>query len=99
MTAAAHLTQRNFVLLVLFLVMSMTTGCAPRPETNVVGYWIERQLGGPVFADPAQETASLSGQVLSAGEPVVRISVVVAERTGVPHAGVTDAGGRYRIEG
>ena len=46
-----------------------------------------------------QPAGSLTGRVLAGGQPVAGATVVVAERTGAPHAGQTDAAGRYRIAG
>lgn len=80
-------------------ILWMLGGCAPSSEGNVLGYLLERELGGPVTAAPDVSPATLTGQVLFDGVPQSGISVVVAERTGVPHAALTDAEGRYRIEG
>ncbi|MBX3000590.1 MAG: carboxypeptidase regulatory-like domain-containing protein [Caldilineaceae bacterium] len=86
-------------LIALTIVLWMLAGCAPSAETNVLGYLLERQLGGPVIAAPAAPPATLTGQVLYEGVPQPGIAVVVAERTGVPYATLTNAEGRYRIEG
>lgn len=65
---------------------------------HVLGYMIERQLGGPVEPEPSSPTGSLSGQVLYAGEPVAGAAVLVAARTGAPYAARTDRAGHYRID-
>ncbi len=82
----------------LFLLF-FAGGCAPSDETNVIGYLLERQMGGPFDQGVGEEPATLTGQVAYLGEPVAGVSVVVARRTGVPYSAVTDAQGRYRIEG
>jgi acetyl esterase/lipase len=90
---------RLSILVFLGSVLWMMAGCAPSAEANVMGYLLERQLGGPVSVAPIAPPATLTGQVIFAGTPQPGISVVVAERTGIPHAALTGADGRYRIEG
>jgi acetyl esterase/lipase len=75
------------------------TGCRPAPEANALGYLVGSRWGAfdsPLAPQPA---SSLAGRVLAGGQPVAGATVVVAERTGAPHAARTDAAGRYRIDG
>jgi len=73
--------------------------CAPTAEGNVVGYLVEQQLGGGMRAPTAGAAGSIQGDVWMEGRPAAGVSVLVAERTGRPHATTTDAQGRYRIDG
>ncbi len=80
------------------LCACLLAACAPTPQGNVIGYLVEQRLGGPVTVT-AGETATLTGQVWAEGRPLAGAWVLVAERTGTPHAAQSDAQGRYRIEG
>lgn len=86
-------------LLLSTLLAGLLAGCAPTPEANVLGYLLARQLGtlapGRVTAPPG----SVTGIVHHAGTPLAGATVVIAERNGTPHTGVSDAQGRYRIDG
>jgi hypothetical protein len=77
--------------------------CAPTPESNVFGYIVAQRLGtlphptGALEASPGR-TGALAGLVHDeAGRPIGGAAVVVAERTGRPHAASTDNQGRYYI--
>lgn len=84
------------ICLSLFIFLS---GCAPSDEANVVGYLLERQMGGPFVHGQGEDTATLTGIVRYQGAPQPGVSVVVAERTGTPYSAVSGEDGRYRIEG
>jgi hypothetical protein len=87
-------------LLVMLLATLALSACArPAAEVNVLLYLVERHFGGPLAAGPDHPRGALAGQVLYAGEPAAGVTVLVAERTGAPYAGLTGADGRYRIEG
>jgi len=88
------LLHRLWFLSVAFLLAA----CAPTAEGNVLGYLVEQQLGGTRSA-PAQSWGSIQGEVWMEGQPAAGVSVLVAERTGRPHATTTDRRGRYRIDG
>jgi acetyl esterase/lipase len=64
----------------------------------VIGYLIAERTGSLAAAPLAQPTGVLVGRVLADGQPVVGATVIVAERTGRPHAARTDPQGRYEIE-
>lgn len=90
-------------IILLALIALMLAACAPTPEGNVIGYYIARRLGAfsPQAQPPADAaTGALTGRVINpAGEPIEGATVVVATRTGVPHAGQTDAEGYFVIQG
>ena len=81
------------------LLSLLLAACTPSPEMNVVGYWVSSWLGTLSPVDPAGPSGTLTGQVVDGDRPIAGASVVVAERTGRPHAAVTDDAGRYRIDG
>lgn len=87
-----------FLLAALVWAAGWSTGCAPSPTANVLGYWANRLWGPPVtpYTGP---TGALAGQVVDAHGPVAGASVLVAEPRGRPHAALTNAAGRYRIVG
>jgi dipeptidyl aminopeptidase/acylaminoacyl peptidase len=65
----------------------------------VVGYLLTRQWGPLEAAPPDAPRGALTGLVVGDEGPLAGAAVVVAERTGRPYVGYTDAGGRYRIDG
>ncbi|MFN8487993.1 MAG: carboxypeptidase regulatory-like domain-containing protein [Caldilineaceae bacterium] len=84
--------------LTLCLLLLLFSGCKPTPTANVLNYLIAQRLG--TLDPPAQISSggALTGLVLDGGAPVAGATVLVAERTGAPHAAQADAQGRYRIE-
>lgn len=90
---------RSPVLPAALLMLSLAAGCAPSPEANVLGYLLAERLGtlspGATTAPPG----SMAGVVQHGGAPLAGATVVVAERNGTPHTAVSDAAGRYRIDG
>ncbi len=80
------------------MVAIALAGCAPSPAANVLGYLLAQRTGGLISA-PAAEPGQVTGQVLFQGQPLAGATVLVAERTGTPHAAVSDAQGRYTIQG
>jgi len=76
----------------------LLTGCAPSAEGNVAGYLIGQQLGGAKSV-PSPKIGSIEGEVWMADRPAPGVSVLVAERTGRPHAATTNSQGLYRIDG
>ncbi len=87
-------------LISLWLLLSLLlAACTPSPEMNVFGYWVSSRLGTLSPVDPSGPSGTLTGQVVDGDRPIAGASVVVAERTGRPHAAVTDEAGRYRIDG
>ena len=99
--AAIPSLRRGWPLLqaaILFAAAATLAACEPSSTGNVVGYMIERALGGPVETGTTGARGSLAGQVLFAGEPVAGAAVVVATRTGTPFTARTDADGNYHIE-
>ncbi|MEZ4860025.1 MAG: carboxypeptidase regulatory-like domain-containing protein [Caldilineaceae bacterium] len=80
----------------LCLLLALTA-CAPTPEANVIGYLIAERLGSLEPAEPATPRGALTGQVLHDGQPVPHATVIVAERTGLPHVAQTDEQGRYTL--
>ncbi len=90
-----NLTRLCFI---LCLFLALFSGCHPTPTANVLNYLIAQRLG---TLDPPAHIPSdgvLTGLVLDGSTPVAGATVLVAERTGTPHAAQTDAQGRYRIE-
>ena len=83
----------------VFCIALLLAACAPTPEGNVIGYLVGQQLGGNRSAPAAVGAGSIRGEVWMEGRPASGVSVLVAERTGEPHATTTDAEGRYRIDG
>lgn len=65
----------------------------------MLGYLLARQFGTLAPVPPDVARGSVTGIVHHAGAPIAGASVVIAERTGTPHVGVTGASGRYRIDG
>ncbi len=86
------------LLAALLLIGGWSAGCAPSPTANVLGYYAGR-LWGPPATPYTGPTGAIAGQVVDAQGPVAGASVLVAERTGRPHAALTDAAGHYRITG
>jgi acetyl esterase/lipase len=84
--------------MILFL-----TACAPTPESNVVGYWLARQLGTLTMQPkPSAEVDSgtITGTVVNgAGEPIAGATVLVATRTGTPYDTQTNTQGEYTLSG
>jgi acetyl esterase/lipase len=77
--------------------MLLFGGCQPTPTSNVLGYLLAKQMG--TLPQPATgPVGSLVGEVWGEDGPLARASVVVAERTGRPHAAATGPDGRYRID-
>jgi len=92
--------KNSFLAFLWLMVLSMLlAACAPTAEGNVLGYLIEQQLRGGSSAPTDGPTGSLQGEVWMEGSPAAGVSVLVAERTGRPHATVTDIQGRYRLDG
>jgi hypothetical protein len=91
-----HLFLTRLWLLPICLLL---TACAPTPEGNVIGYLVGQQLGGGKGTPAAFGTGSIQGEVWMEDRPAPGVSVLVAERTGRPHATTTDDDGRYRIDG
>lgn len=83
----------------LIVLVLLLGGCAPTPTSNVVGYLLTRQWGPLKPAPPDAPRGALTGLVLGEAGPLAGAAVVVAERTGRPYVGYTDAAGRYRIDG
>lgn len=88
--------QRNIG--ALLSISMLLSACAPSPELNVLGYLIAQRTGR-LTQQATGPGGALTGVVLSAGQPLAGATVVVAERTGQPHTGQSDANGHYRIEG
>ncbi|CAN5593323.1 hypothetical protein BH10CHL1_BH10CHL1_20560 [soil metagenome] len=83
----------------MFLLMAGLLGsCKPTSTANVLGYMAADYLGTLHTPAPSAPGGVLTGLVLDKGTPVTGATVLVAERTGTPHAAQTDAQGRYRIE-
>ncbi|MCX6047225.1 MAG: carboxypeptidase regulatory-like domain-containing protein [Chloroflexi bacterium] len=80
------------------LVVTLLSACKPTSTANVLDYMAADYLGTLRTPAPALPTGVLTGLVLDTGLPVAGATVLVAERTGAPHAAQTDAQGRYRIE-
>ncbi|MBI3960579.1 MAG: carboxypeptidase regulatory-like domain-containing protein [Chloroflexi bacterium] len=83
----------------IFFVALLLSACAPSAEGNVIGYLLEQQLRGGTIAAAPVSVGSIRGEVWMEGGPAPGVSVLVAERTGRPHATTTDSDGRYRIDG
>lgn len=89
----------------LFLGLLLLAGCAPIPELNAAGYlfqrWQAERIGVPMYSPPPENqiTGSISGRVVDRGALVAGVSVVLAQADGTPHSAVTDAQGRYRVDG
>lgn len=81
--------------LLLFLA-----GCQPSPRVNVLDYLAGRSLGAYDPPPAGASTGSIQGRTLDeSGAPLAGATVVVAERRGTPHTAVSDAEGRYQIDG
>lgn len=99
-SAGSGQSRHRIGLIPAWLLLSLLLcACTPSPEMNVLGYWLSTQLGTLSPVDPSGPTGSLTGTVVGDEGPIAGASVVVAERTGRPHAAVTDDKGRYRIAG
>lgn len=72
------------------------SGCAPTPQGNVIGYLIAKRVGR-FDTQPPTARGSVTGLVLTNGQPLAGATVVLAERNGQPHPAQTDAQGRYQI--
>ena len=83
-----------FVLCCLWLLSS---GCAPTPQGNVIGYWVAKQFGR-FETPPPTVWGSIQGVVRAYDKPLPGATVVLAERNGTPHPAQTDAQGRYRLD-
>ncbi|HRJ42765.1 MAG: carboxypeptidase regulatory-like domain-containing protein [Caldilineaceae bacterium] len=83
--------------LCILLLLPLLAGCAPTPQANVLGYLVGEELGGN-RAGPPSGWGTIEGRVEMDGRPAPGVSVLVAERTGEPHAATTDSQGHYRIE-
>lgn len=88
---------------ILCLALVFLASCTPSPAANVTRYlvqkWLADQTASLPYIPPPQPTGSLTGQLLFGGEPIPAMTVVVAQPDGTPHSQVTDAQGRYRIDG
>ncbi len=84
--------------LTFLLIITLITACKPTPTANVLDYMAADYLGTLRTPAPRMPGGILTGLVLDNGVPVAGATVLVAERTGAPHAAQTDAQGRYRIE-
>jgi acetyl esterase/lipase len=83
----------------LMLICSfLLGGCQPSPAGNVVGYLAAKRMGRLTPAPPDAPRGALTGLVMGEDGPLAGATVVVAERTGQPYAGVTGTDGRYRID-
>lgn len=65
----------------------------------MLGYLLAQQLDSLSTPALGQARGAIEGRVLAGRTPVAAATVLVAERTGRPHTALTDAEGRYRIEG
>jgi acetyl esterase/lipase len=74
-------------------------GCAPTPQSNVIGYLIAEWLGTMESPTRNEPPGAITGIVLAEGKPLAGATVLVAERTGTPHAATSGPDGRFRIEG
>jgi dipeptidyl aminopeptidase/acylaminoacyl peptidase len=83
----------------LLYILLLLTGCTPTPTGNVLGFLLAEQTGSITAPPPPQPSGTLTGLVLTAGQPLAGATVLVAERTGKPHAARTDDQGRYTITG
>ncbi len=86
------------VWLILVLVLA---GCAANAQANVLGYLLERRRGLLPPRPYEGPRAGLVGRVVdgATGRPLMGATVVVGERYGTPHWGVTDENGWYAIQG
>ena len=78
-------------------VLLLSSGCAPTPQGNVIGYLIAKRLGR-FEAPPPTVRGSVQGVVFYNAAPMAGATVLLAERNGRPHHAVTDAQGRYQID-
>jgi acetyl esterase/lipase len=86
-------------LLALLSLALLLAACQPAPEANVLGYLLGQRLDSLQNASPDSPRGAIAGRVLAGGEPLAGATVLVAERSGLPHTALTDAAGRYRIAG
>ncbi|MEM7125263.1 MAG: carboxypeptidase regulatory-like domain-containing protein [Chloroflexota bacterium] len=89
-----------FIPIPYLLVTIIVLGCGPSAEVNVAGYLLTKQLGTQNPTPVAEMPGTLTGRVIDSvtGEAIEGATVLVAEQTGRPHTGQTDAHGRYTIE-
>jgi acetyl esterase/lipase len=79
------------------ILAALLAACAPTSTGNVIGYLLADRLG-TLEPSPATVTpGAVEGTVTHAGQPVAGATVILAERTGHPHTGVSDATGAYQI--
>jgi len=93
------------MLLHLLVSLFLISGCQTNPRSNVVGYIFAEESG--LFAPyesnkPNSPTGSITGRVIRSGgitttQGIAGATVIIAERSGIPHSAQTDANGRYQI--
>lgn len=91
--------RSHWKLLLVFLLAAQLAGCQPTPTGNVLGYLLAQRTGRLQPTPANAPRGALIGTVVDEQQqPIAGATVVVAERTGVPYVGYTDADGRYRID-
>lgn len=85
------------IFFVLFMLGWVVAACTPTPKENVIGYLVAQRLGAFQPRPMPAQQGTLTGVVVFENSPVAGATVLVAERTGTPHAAQTDADGRYLI--
>ncbi len=83
--------------LIFLLIAAFLSACKPTPTTNVLNYQAADYFGTLRTPLNPMPGGVLTGLVLNNGAPIAGATVLVAERTGIPHAAQTDAQGRYHI--
>ncbi len=89
-------------LLPVWLILALAlAGCAANARANVLGYLLEQRRGLLPPRPHVGPRAGLVGQVVdgATGQPLRGATVVVGQRYGTPHWGVTDENGWYTIQG
>lgn len=98
MDVKSKIKQRR--LLALTIIYLLLAGCQPNPYSNVIGYTLAQQ--SDIFAPyersaPNTPTGSVTGRVLHNGQGIANATVIIAERSGIPHTAQTDTSGTYQI--
>lgn len=84
----------------LFLAWTVVLllACTPTASNNVVAYLAARERGDLQPVPSTAPRGSLRGTVLGPTGPLAGATVLVAERTGLPHVAYSDANGHYQID-
>lgn len=87
------------VLTLLVLAGVIVGGCQPSPAQNVLAWRLGQLMGTTPPTPPRGKPGAIAGRILLDGVPIAGVTVVAAQDDGTPHSAVSDAQGRYVIQG